>query len=30
MAVSRAGEGSDYALAVLDANQQAFDGRTYR
>ena len=26
MAATRAGEGSDYALAVLDANQQAFDG----
>ncbi len=31
MAATRAGEGSDYALAVLDANQQAFDGaKTYR
>ena len=31
MAATRAGEGSDYALAVLDANQQAFDGsKTYK
>lgn len=31
MATSRAGEGSDYALALLDANKQAFDGaKTYR
>jgi hypothetical protein len=31
MATTRAGEGSDYALAVLDANKQAFDGsKTYR
>ncbi|MEE4146788.1 MAG: DUF1254 domain-containing protein [Halieaceae bacterium] len=31
MATSHAGEGSDYALAVLDARQQAFDGgKTYR
>jgi hypothetical protein len=31
MAATSAGQGSDYALAVLDANQQAFDGsRTYR
>ena len=31
MAATRAGEGSDYALALLDANQQAFDGsKTYK
>jgi hypothetical protein len=31
MATSSPGRGSDYALAVLDADQQAFDGsRTYR
>jgi len=31
MAATRAGEGSDYALAVLDANKQAFDGsKTYK
>ncbi|MEE4272257.1 MAG: DUF1254 domain-containing protein [Thermoanaerobaculales bacterium] len=31
MAVTRAGAGSDYALAVLDANKQAFDGaKTYK
>jgi hypothetical protein len=31
MATSVAGQGSDYALAFLDSNQQAFDGaRTYR
>jgi hypothetical protein len=31
MATTRVGQGSDYALAVLDANQQAFDGaKTYR
>ncbi|MCB1071209.1 MAG: DUF1254 domain-containing protein, partial [Kiritimatiellae bacterium] len=31
MATSRAGEGSDYALALLDANKQAFDGaKTYK
>ena len=31
MAVSRAGAGSDYALAVLDGNKQAFDGsKTYK
>lgn len=31
MATSSPGRGSDYALAVLDANQQAFDGaKTYR
>ncbi len=31
MAASLAGEGSDYALAFLDANKQAFDGgKTYR
>ena len=31
MAATRAGAGSDYALAVLDANQQAFDGaKTYK
>ena len=31
MATSHAGEGSDYALAVLDSNMQAFDGsKTYK
>ena len=31
MAATRAGEGSDYALAVLDASQLAFDGsKTYK
>lgn len=31
MAVSRAGAGSDYALAVLDGNKQVFDGsKTYK
>ncbi len=31
MATTRAGEGSDYALAVLDAEKKAFDGsKTYR
>ncbi len=31
MATTRAGAGSDYALAYLDANKKAFDGsRTYR
>ncbi|MGA7874573.1 MAG: DUF1214 domain-containing protein, partial [Desulfoferrobacter sp.] len=31
MAVTRAGVGSDYALGLLDSNQQAFDGsKTYR
>ena len=31
MATTHVGEGSDYALAVLDANHQAFDGaKTYR
>ncbi len=31
MATSSPGAGSDYALAVLDANQQAFDGaKTYK
>ncbi|TYC78561.1 DUF1254 domain-containing protein [Stappia sp. BW2] len=31
MAATRAGEGSDYGLAVLDSNQQPFDGsKTYR
>jgi hypothetical protein len=31
MAATRAGAGSDYALALLDAKQQAFDGaKTYR
>ncbi len=31
MATTHAGEGSDYALAVLDANHNAFDGaKTYR
>jgi hypothetical protein len=31
MAATRAGEGSDYALAVLDADKQAFDGsKTYK
>lgn len=31
MATSHAGEGSDYALAVLDSNMKAFDGsKTYR
>ena len=31
MATTHAGEGSDYALAVLDANKQPFDGaKTYR
>ena len=31
MATTSPGEGSDYALAVLDANKQAFDGsKTYR
>lgn len=31
MATSHAGEGSDYALALLDAEKQAFDGaKTYR
>lgn len=31
MATSHAGEGSDYALALLDANKQAFDGaKTYK
>lgn len=31
MATSSPGQGSDYALAVLDANKQAFDGsKTYR
>ena len=31
MAVTRAGVGSDYALGLLDANKQAFDGsKTYR
>ncbi len=31
MATTRAGEGSDYALAVLDADKKAFDGsRTYK
>jgi hypothetical protein len=31
MATTRAGEGSDYALAYLDANKKAFDGsKTYK
>ncbi|MEY8099680.1 DUF1214 domain-containing protein [Falsihalocynthiibacter sp. S25ZX9] len=31
MATSQAGEGSDYALALLDANHEAFDGsKTYK
>ena len=31
MAVTRAGVGSDYAMSLLDANQQVFDGsKTYR
>ncbi len=31
MATTHAGEGSDYALALLDANKQAFDGaKTYK
>lgn len=31
MAATRAGQGSDYALALLDANKQAFDGsKTYK
>ncbi len=31
MAVTSAGQGSDYAMAFLDANKQAFDGsKTYR
>ncbi|UJF22725.1 DUF1254 domain-containing protein [Shewanella sp. OMA3-2] len=31
MAIARAGQGSDYALAYVDANKQAFDGaKTYK